>query len=74
MSSHRALVITCILLVVFPTGVVVCYTLFTFPCSFLLSATSGASPIVNLISTAAGLVVGVVGGVWMSRLAWPRRR
>jgi hypothetical protein len=73
-SSYRGLVIACILLVVFPTSAMVCYTLFAFPCGLLLSLVLGASPTVSLVSILAGLVAGVAGGVWVSRLAWPRQR
>ena len=73
-SSFRGLTIACILLVVFPTGVVVCYSLFALGFTMILSFLFGPSATVSLISILASLAVGVAGGIWMSYLAWPRQR
>ena len=73
-QSNNLVVKVIVILVVFPVSYSVCSILFGFPLSllfgFLFPVTDAIEWILRIMSVAAG----IVGAIWISRLAWPRKK
>ena len=73
-QNNNLIIKIIVILVVFPVSYSVCSVLFGFPLSllfgFLFPVTDAMKWILRIMSVAAG----IIGAIWISRLAWPRKK